>query len=131
MSTLYKMMILCCQFHPGMQFNQVCCIKTSSTARFRLEMLSDGVSEHQIFINFPGGACPQTPYVDRLTCAGFAIFGGSAPPQTGKCSYTYGSLYIEDWKFKGISSHTSRPLPTINILVKHKEQSVIILFCEI
>ena len=40
-------------------------------------------------------------------------------------------IYIEDWKFKGISSHTSRPLSTFNILVKHKEQSVIIFFCEI
>ena len=59
---------------------------STSTARFRLEMLSDGVSEHHILKIFLGEHAPKPP---RWTA--YVVFAASAsvPPQAGKCSYTY------------------------------------------
>ena len=56
-------------------------------------MLSDGISEHQILKNFPGGACPQTPLGRPLTR--FLQFILSAP--------LLKNIFLRHWGVRGVS----------------------------
>ena len=71
------------------------------TSHFTLEMLSNGISEHETFQIFLGEHAPRPPYIP-----GGSSSATSPPPPSMKCVYAHDDCLAANADFSAIGSNT-------------------------